>query len=81
LVLWVCFFVCFCFYLVLFCFGFCFFQDSVLCVVLAVLELSLRPGWPQSQKSTCLCLSSAGIKGERHHARLYLFLNLRSLLF
>ena len=57
------------------------FQDRVLCVALAVLELSLRPGWPQTQKSTCLCLSSAGIKGERHHARLYLFLNLRSLLF
>jgi hypothetical protein len=22
-----------------------------------------RPGWPQTQKSTCLCLPSAGIKG------------------
>jgi hypothetical protein len=29
-----------------------------------------RPGWPQTQKSTCLCLPSAGIKGMRHHARL-----------
>jgi hypothetical protein len=28
-----------------------------------------RPGWPQTQKSTCLCLPSAGIKGMRHHAR------------
>jgi hypothetical protein len=28
-----------------------------------------RPGWPQTQKSTCLCLSlpSAGIKGVCHH--------------
>jgi hypothetical protein len=26
-----------------------------------------RPGWPQTQKSTCLCLSSAGIKGMCHH--------------
>jgi hypothetical protein len=29
-----------------------------------------RPGWPRTQKSSCLCLSSAGIKGVRHHARL-----------
>jgi hypothetical protein len=26
------------------------------------------PGWPRPQKSTCLCLPSAGIKGVRHHA-------------
>jgi hypothetical protein len=26
-----------------------------------------RPGWPQTQKSTCLCLPGAGIKGVRHH--------------
>jgi hypothetical protein len=26
-----------------------------------------RPGWPQTQKSTCLCLPSAGIKGVCHH--------------
>jgi hypothetical protein len=26
-----------------------------------------KPGWPQTQKSTCLCLPSAGIKGVRHH--------------
>jgi hypothetical protein len=31
-----------------------------------------RPGWPRTQKSTCLCLPSAGIKGVRHHARLNL---------
>jgi hypothetical protein len=29
-----------------------------------------RPGWPRTQKSTCLCLPSAGIKGVRHHTRL-----------
>jgi hypothetical protein len=27
-----------------------------------------RPGWLLTQKSTCLCLPSAGIKGVRHHA-------------
>ena len=26
-----------------------------------------RPGWPWTQKSTCLCLPSAGIKGVYHH--------------
>jgi hypothetical protein len=26
-----------------------------------------RPGWPGTQKSACLCLPSAGIKGMRHH--------------
>ena len=26
-----------------------------------------RPGWPQTQKSTCLCLPSTGIKGMLHH--------------
>ena len=29
-----------------------------------------RPGWLQTQKSTCLCLPSAVFKGMRHHARL-----------
>jgi hypothetical protein len=29
-----------------------------------------RPGWPQTQKSACLCLPSAGIKGVCHHAQL-----------
>jgi hypothetical protein len=37
-----------------------------------------RPGWPQTQKSACLCLPSAGIKGVRHHcpAGLEIFLPL-----
>jgi hypothetical protein len=26
-----------------------------------------RPGWPQTQKSACLCLPSDGIKGVCHH--------------
>jgi hypothetical protein len=26
-----------------------------------------RPGWPQTQKSACLCLPSAGITGVYHH--------------
>ena len=29
-----------------------------------------RPGWPPTQKSTCLYLPNAGIKGVRHHSRL-----------
>ena len=28
---------------------------------------SCRPGWAQTQRSTCLCLPSAGIKGVQHH--------------
>jgi hypothetical protein len=44
-------------YLFFFCL-FVFFRDRVsLCI----------PGWPQTQKSACLCLPSAGIKGVRHH--------------
>jgi hypothetical protein len=27
-----------------------------------------RPGWPRTQKSTCLCLPSAGIKGVCHNS-------------
>jgi hypothetical protein len=26
-----------------------------------------RPGWPRTQRFTCLCLPSAGIKGMCHH--------------
>jgi hypothetical protein len=26
-----------------------------------------RPGWPRTQKSTCLCLPNAGITGTHHH--------------
>jgi hypothetical protein len=51
--LFVCLFVCF--------------ETGFLCVALAVLDLLCRPGWPQTQKSACLCLPSAGIKGLCHH--------------
>jgi hypothetical protein len=29
-----------------------------------------RPGWPWTQKSACLCLPSAEIKGMHHHTQL-----------
>jgi hypothetical protein len=67
-------FVLFCF--VLFCFVlFCLsvFQDRVsLCSSgCPGTHFVDRPGWPWwTQKSTCLCLPNAGIKGMRHHARL-----------
>ena len=51
------------------------FETGFLCVALAVLALC-RPGWPRTQKSTCLCIPSAGIRGVCHHAWLvtYIFL-------
>ena len=51
-------------------FFFWFFEAGFLCIALAVMNSLCRPGWPRTQKSTCLCLPSAGIKGVRHHARL-----------
>jgi hypothetical protein len=39
-----------------------------------------RPGWPWTQKSTCLCLLRAGIKGVCHHARLHILLLILTLL-
>ena len=40
-------------------------------------NLLCRPGWPRIQRSTCLCLPSAGIKGMHHHcqARTFLYAN------
>jgi hypothetical protein len=29
--------------------------------------LFCRPGWPRTQRSVCLCLPSAGIKGVQHY--------------
>jgi hypothetical protein len=55
-------FFCFCFCFVLF-----FFETGFLCLALAILNSLCRPGWPQTQKSACLCLPDAGIKGVRHH--------------
>jgi hypothetical protein len=46
------------------------FETGFLCIALAVLTSLCRPCWPRTQKSACLCLPSAGIKGVRHHARL-----------
>ena len=43
-------------------------KTGFLCIALAVLELTLyRPDWPWTQRSTCLCLLSDGIKGMCHH--------------
>jgi hypothetical protein len=53
-----------------FVFVFCFFRDRVsLCRLRTVLSWNslCRPGWPRIQKSACLCLPSAGIKGVHHH--------------
>jgi hypothetical protein len=53
-------------FFVLFCFVF---RDRVsLCIPGCPGTHFCRPGWPQTQKSACLCLLSAGIKGMRHHA-------------
>jgi hypothetical protein len=49
-------FVCF-FFLFFF-----FFETGFLCIPWLSWNLLCRPGWPQTQKSTCLCLLSAGIK-------------------
>jgi hypothetical protein len=40
-----------------------------------------RPGWPPTQKSACLCLPNAGIKGVRHHRPALCFLCMLRLLF
>jgi hypothetical protein len=42
-------------------------ETEFLCVALAVLNSLCRPGWPQTQKPSCLCLPSAGIKGVHQH--------------
>jgi hypothetical protein len=54
-----------------------FFETGFLCVALAVLELICRPGWPGTQKSTCLCLPSAGINGYHHPAPMLTMLALK----
>jgi hypothetical protein len=60
---------CFCFCFVLFCFVL-FFQDrfSLYSPGCSGTHFS-RPGWPRTQKSTCLCAPppSAGIKGVHHY--------------
>jgi hypothetical protein len=56
------------FYFILFYFWFS--ETGFLYIVPLSWNSLCRPGWPRTQKSTCLCLPSAGIKGVRHHARL-----------
>ena len=46
---------------------FLFFETEFLCVALAVLELTLKIRLASNQKSACLCLPSAGIKGMCHY--------------
>jgi hypothetical protein len=48
-------------------FSFGFFETGFLCVAWLTWNSLYRPGWLQTQKSTCLCLPSAGIKGVCHH--------------
>jgi hypothetical protein len=51
LLVFVCLFVCF--------------RDRVsLC---SLVDSFCKPGWPRTQKPTCLCLLGAGIKGVPHH--------------
>jgi hypothetical protein len=57
-----------CFFVFLFFFS----ETGFLCITLALSWNSLcRPGWPRTQKSACLCLLSAGIKGVHHHRLVY----------
>jgi hypothetical protein len=57
-------------------FSFLFFFFPCVCVyvcmyvALTVLDLLYKPGWPQTQRSSCLCLPGAGIKGVCHHTQL-----------
>ena len=50
-----------------FCFVCLFFETGFLCVAWPSRNSLCRPGQPQTQKSACLCLPSARIKGELHH--------------
>jgi hypothetical protein len=55
---------------------FWFLKSGFLCVALAVWNLRCRLwGWPQTQKSTCFCILSAGIKGVHHHRLAHIILN------
>ncbi|GAB1296739.1 Oxysterol-binding protein [Apodemus speciosus] len=42
-------------------------EERFLCAPWLSWNSLCRPGCPRTQKSTCLCLPSAGIKGGRHH--------------
>jgi hypothetical protein len=56
-----------------------FFETGFLCIALAVWNSLCRPGWLQIQKSACLCLGSARIKGVGHHAWLELNIHFEEL--
>jgi hypothetical protein len=58
------------FLFVCFCFCFCFLRQGFSVYPWLPLNSLCRPGWPRTQKSACLCLPSAGIKGVHHHTRL-----------
>jgi hypothetical protein len=58
------FFVCFLFVCLFVCFVF---WDRVSLCSSGCPGTHSGPGWPQTQRSTCLCLASAGIKGMHHH--------------
>jgi hypothetical protein len=51
-----------------------FFETGFLCVAWLSWNSFCRSGWPQTQKSACLCLPSAGIKGVRHHCPAFSYL-------
>ena len=53
------------------------FETGFLYASLAILSWNslCRPGWPRTQKSACLCLPSARIKGMRPHCPHLLFLH------
>ena len=65
---------------ILMCLFFFIFQDRVSLVLLSWNSLC-RPGWPQTQRSSCLCLSSTGIKGIYHHCPVAFFFFFFSILF
>jgi hypothetical protein len=52
-------------------FFFLFFKMGFLFVALAGLKLTVRPGWPQTQRSTGFCLPIARIKSVHHHCLAY----------
>lgn len=57
------------------CCFFSFFETGLLYAALAVLELALYTGWPQSWRPRCLCLPGAGTEDVYHYAQptLYAF--------
>ena len=67
------------YFVLLFCFVL--FLDRVSRVALAVWNSLCRPGWPQIQKSTYLCLPSAGIEDMHHHRQAKLIVSYSLVIF